>query len=397
MKNKKIATIFTAITTLLCSVCLAIFGLIYNRNVLVEYGSEVAGLISTLVQFVSIFVILEGGYTTAALVSTYPAVVRQDFTLLNDILCSIKKYLNKIGIIIFIVSTVLGIFYLFFIDSPLEWYQTVALLFITITSTSFSILFQSRYSIVFNAYNKQYISSLLSLLSKTIVWALALILIVNKQGIVLVYCIYSLNIVLDILFFRLFIKKRFPEVTFKGKEDKKLITGTKDVFLQKIASTIFTSTDLVLISAGVGLGAASVYNIYHQVFSTVNSAESALVRSPTNSFGQLFVENKSRFKKIFSWYLFGLITLTTIFSMTVGLSVVDFVRIYTRGISDINYIVPVISLLFFSQFFLTLVNYPFGLLLNVSKNFKYQNFQCILGEKLYNPKKHFFLLCIIYL
>ena len=347
MKSKKAITIVTAMASLFCSFALAIFGLIYNKYLLLEYGSQVTGLISTLTQFVSMFIILEGGYTTAALVATYSAVTNNDFYRINTVLFNLKRFLNRIGIIIFIASGVLGIAYLFFIDSPLAWHQTVSLLFITVSTTSFSIIFQSRYNVVFNAFNKQYIATWISLFTKTIVWAISLLMIMLRINVVFVYLMYSSSVLLNVFTYLFYIKKKYPLITFVGKIDKLAIQGSKDVFLQKIASTVFTSTDLVLISAGVGLGAASVYNIYHQIYNMVATAETSILHSPSNSLGLLFHENNRLFRKIYSIYLYATVFLVSVLSVSVGLTIVDFIRIYTKEILDINYIVPFVSLLFF--------------------------------------------------
>ena len=377
--SKRRITIITLASSVTNMLLVAVFGLIYNQKILQVYGSSVNGLISTLTQFVSMFVVLEGGFSTAALVAVYQPIVDKDYIQLNNILLTIKKYLNKLGIVIFFLAFVFGIVYLFFIDSPLTWIQTITLLFVTAFTTSFSIAVQSKYNVALNGFNKQYILNSCSILTKTLCWIISVVLILHKKNIVLIYAIYTSNIVLSCIVFHFFIKKNIPEISFKGIYDKKLINGTNDVFVQKVASTVFTSTDLVLISAGVGLANASVYNVYHQIFNMMNALQSSVSESPFNSFGHLLNEDKKKFYELFNHYTILFVISTTAILASLGSVIVDFVHLYTHGVNDINYIVPFVALLFYSQYFFTICNKPFGLLLNLEKKFREQNFQCVLG------------------
>lgn len=380
--SKKRITIITLISSVLHMLLLAGFGLIYNQKILQEYGSSVNGLISTLSQFVSLFAVLEGGFSTAALVAVYQPIVDGDKSRLNSILLTAKNYLFRLGVIIFVLSFVLGLVYLFFIHSPLTWMQTISLLLITVFTTSFSIAFHSKYHVVLNGFNKQYILNLVSIFTKTLCWIAAVVMILQGRSIVLVYFVYTTNIVLSCILYRGYVKKKLPDISYIGNYDKGLIKGTDDVFVQKIASTVFTSTDLVLISVGVGLANASVYNVYHQIFQMVYALQSSVSESPFNSFGHLINEKRSKFYEVFYSYSILIVISTTILLSAVGSVIVDFIHLYTHGVNDVNYIVPAVALLFYSQYFFMICNKPFGLLLNLEKNFKEQNFQCVLGAVL---------------
>ena len=159
------------ISAVINSALVTVFNLVYNNLVIKNYGSSVTGLISTLGQFVTLFTIIEGGFSVAAVVASYEPILHGDTDKLNDILYTAKRYLQKITLIIAIVSGVLGCIYLQFIDSPLSSFETYSLLAITILTTSFSINFVSRYSIVLSGHNSQYITVFLSTISKTITWA----------------------------------------------------------------------------------------------------------------------------------------------------------------------------------------------------------------------------------
>lgn len=372
-----------AILTMFISICnslsTTIFNLIYNNYLIRIYGSHVNGLISTLTQFVSLFAIIEGGFTTAAIVATYKPIVEKDYNQLNDILFTAKKTYNRIGIMITAGVFVCGTVYIRFIDSPFSYLQTYSLLIVSVLTTASSLCLLSKYSILLQGNNKEYLSVCFTLTAKTITWIISMVLIVNNVHIVLVYAINLLNVLLNVGLVRAYEKKYFPYATYKGNYKGGLIKGTGDVFFQKIANTVFTSTDLVLISACISLASASVYNLYYQIFRAIYTLLSSVVQAPFNSFGQLAHQDKSGkfLAKYFNIYQNLVLLVSTVLLCTTGALIIPFVKVYTAEIVDIDYVNPVLALLFFSQLFAQVINRPYGTILNSTGNFKMQNKQCL--------------------
>lgn len=372
--GKKKATILTMLTTTITSVLISVFGLIYNQGILEVYGASANGLISTLIQFVSIFAVLEGGFNTAAIVALYKPYTEQDYLLINNILYTTKHYFSKIGMVVSIGAFVAGIVYLNFIESPYTYGETVVLLLVTIMGTGTTLIWGNKYNTVFNGFNQQYIQNNILFVSRFVTWIISMLLIVCHQHIILVYLVNSAYVLLNVVICKCWVSSKIKKVTFKGSYDKSLISGTNDMFFQKIANTIFTSTDLVLISSGIGLVSASIYGVYYQIFNMISNLVSSIIASPFNSFGQLVnEEDKEKFHYNFSIYLRLVILVTTSVLTAVAVAILGFVKIYTINVKDVNYIVPSIAVLLFVQMFLMNMNKPFGMLLNITKNFKAQN------------------------
>lgn len=379
-KTKFKATIMTMISAIFNTVIVSILNLVYNNLVIRYYGSSFNGLISTLTQFVSLFTIIEGGFSIAAVVSSYDSIVKEDYEKLNNILYTIRKYLRKVSFVFSIVALLGGLFYIQFIDSPLTLIETISMLIITIVTTTISLGILPCYTIVMSGYNSGYVTSFIATVSKALTWAISIYFILNKINIVLVYIFNLINILLNILCLKVFLKRYYPYITYNGKYDKNLIKGTKDVLFQKIANTIFSSTDLILISAGISLAMASVYNLYNQIFSAIFNFLASIVESPFNSFGQLFSDGEDeKIVKNFNIFKKSIQLISTIFLSITGMSILGFITVYTKGVNDIDYVIPTLVVLFYLQYYLQLNNRPYGLLLNVSGNFHMQNYQCGLA------------------
>lgn len=376
--GKKKATILTMLTTTVTSILISIFGLVYNQGILEVYGASANGLISTLIQFVSIFAVLEGGFNTAAIVALYKPYTEKNYALINDILFTTKRYFAKIGTVVSAGAFVAGLVYLNFVKSPYTYAETLLLLVITILGTGITLIFGNKYNTLFNGFNQQYIQNNIMFVSKFVTWMISMLLIMLRQPIIWVYFVNTANVILNVVICKCWVSAKMKPVTFQGSYDKTLIQGTNDMFFQKIANTIFTSTDLVLISSGLGLVYASIYNVYYQIFNMISNLVSSVIVSPFNSFGQLInEENQEKFHYNFSIYFRLVIMVTTIVLTAVAVAILGFVKIYTINVEDVEYIVPTIPLLMFVQMFLMNVNKPFGMLLNITKKFKEQNVSTI--------------------
>lgn len=377
--NKRFkAVVLTFLFAVLSSVVNIVLNLIYNKYIIQIYGSEVNGLIATLTQFISMFSVIEGGFTTAAIVAVYKPIMENENELLNNILYTAKQNFMKIGLIITTGSLCLGSIYIYFIDSPYSYGKTLVLMLICSVTTGLSLCYLSKYQILLYGNNKEYIYVFFALISKSLTWIISIILILNKVSVVSVYFINIIDILISGIMIKKYQAANYKHISFKGKYDRSLIKGTKDVFFQKIANTIFTSTDLILISVFIGLAASSIYNLYCQIFRAIFNLLASIVQAPFNSIGQIAhsEEKEAKLIPIFKIYQYTSMILSTILLTVTGVMILPFVYFYTKKFVDYNYIIPSLIILFFSQFFLQIINRPFGNLLNATGNFNRQNAQC---------------------
>lgn len=378
MQSKLKASFFTLFFTFVNSMANIFFGLIYNQKVIVTYGSEVSGLIAAMTQFVSFFAVIEGGFTTAAIVASYKPVIDKDYYRLNNIFYTTRKFLDKIALLIAFCGLIIGGVYIKFINSPFDYWRTHSILVISVLSVVMSVSGIAKYTVILQGENKGYIQEIISLVCRTSNWIVSMILIFCGYSIFWVYAINVLNYALNVLLLKHYHVKKFNYIVSKGVYDKSLISGTGDILFQKIANIIFTSTDLILVSIFISLSMASVYSLYFQIFQSIVLLLFSIVQAPFNSFGQLYESERSgeEFEKLFLIYQNIIMVVSTIFLTVTGVLMIPFVSVYTKAIVDFNYIYPLLTLALYTYFFILVINRPFGSILNVTGNFKQQNIQC---------------------
>lgn len=378
MKTKN--TLLTVIVNLFNSVSTIIFNLLYINLVIRVYGSEMNGFLSSINQFVLFFSVLEGGISNAIVVALYNPQIEKNYKLINDILFTAKKYLNRVGFTITGLVTIGGALYLWIVDCPVSYKESYIILLISLLSTLTSICYICRKNVVLQSVNKEYRANKYTLIAKFISWSVSILLILGNAPIIFVFSCALLNNFINMFCLYIDEKKNYPYINYKGHYDIKLIKGSKDVIAQKIANSVFDYTDLILVSSCFGLIQASIYNLYNQIYKSVFSVFVGIIRGPIHSFGQLFAEKeKGRASQLNEIYTLITYVLSDLFFGVTGCVIVPFIIIYTRNIYDAEYLNQTLVLLFFSFFYFRSINNAYAVSLNTSGNFKLQNFQCIMG------------------
>lgn len=378
--SKKKATLFTMLFGVLNSIVFVVLNMIYTNLVILKMGSDVNGLISTVTQFVTLFSIAEGGVTTAAVVACYIPIHTRDYDRLNNILSTVKVIFRRIAILVFLLALTIGWFYANQLKSPFNVHKTYLLIVISALTISITIGELSRMLILIQGDNKEYIVQLSASISKIVSWLLSIHFIIMNYDVIWIYLCNLINVGVNIICIWIFERKNYTYIKYNDKIDYSLIRGTKDVYIQKIANTVFNSTDLIIISCFVNLSAVSVYNLYIMIYRAVASLVNAIAQAPYNSFGQLYAESrKEDFIYFYNMYWSFIILVVTIVFTTSGIAILPFVSIYTQGVTDYIYLMPSLNICMFIFFTLQTFNAPFGVLLNSTGNFKRQNAQCIVA------------------
>jgi hypothetical protein len=166
-------------------------------------------------------------------------------------------------------------------------------------------------------------------------------------------------------------KKRYEGINFREDPDFESISGTKDIFIQKITSMIYSTIPILFISGTVGTVYASVYVVYNNVFRLLKSVIYAFINAPRMGFGKLIAERESDYVlKIFLQYEFIVNFVMFTLLSTAAVLIMPFISLYTVGITDANYYNWVIALLLICITFFEIIHIPSGNIINMAGKFK---------------------------
>ena len=332
------------ITSLILQLAITIQGLIIPRFVLLYFGSSINGLVSSLTQYLNLFAVFEGGVAGVILAALYKPVAENDWDKLSSILVSANGFMKKLGLMFVGYALLLATVYPMFIDAY-TWGFSFSLTVIISVTIFAQYYFTLIPQLLLRADDKFYLCNIVQLIFivLNIIFAIASVYIYPE--------IRFLKLLSSVAFFiqpivlNIYINKYY-KINWKASHSKSLLGQRWDGFGISLANLITTNTDVIVLTAFTRLETVSVYTIYSQVLVAIRG----LVNSVSNGFqaqiGQLYAKRDyEELEKKFEVYEHLTNIVAGVLITCCAQLIVSFVLLYTSGVEDVNYNVPLFAFL----------------------------------------------------
>ncbi len=333
-------------TSLLSQLITVICGFILPRLILGTYGSEVNGLVNSILQFLQIIAFLELGVGAVVQSALYKPLAQKDNGGVSKIMASAQRFFNRIAAILLVYVVVLMVVYPFIAPNDFGWLFTALL----IAAISISTFAQYYFGIVdslllradqrgFIQYTAQIVTTLLNTLA-------CVILIKAGAGIHWVKLTTSLLYLLRPIVLRIYINRRYKlnrRIKYEGEPIKQKWNG----IAQHVAAVLLDVTDTIVLTVFSTYASVSIYSVYHLVIYGVKNLFFSLTHGVQALIGELWAKQElDELNRTFGWFEWLVHTGTVFFFGCTGMLVVPFVMVYTSGVSDANaYIQPLFAAL----------------------------------------------------
>jgi O-antigen/teichoic acid export membrane protein len=309
---------------------------IIPKLILIYFGSEVNGLVSSITQFLSYIGLIEAGITGVVTASLYKPLVDHDEEKISSILKTSNSFYKKIGLIFTIYAILLALIYPVF----LKGFNYIYVFTLTII-LSISLLIQYMYSLslrnLLYADKKGYIVSTTQTIILILTIILSYISVKIYPNIHLLKLISGLLFVLQPIVFGRIIKKNYS-INKNAKEDKKLLKERWNGFAINIAAFIHNCTDITLLTIFTNFKTVSIYSVYAIVTTGLRAIVNAIASAIAPTIGHTYaMGNKKDVNKNMDIYEYILFIVIFFFFTIAGILITPFVLLYTKGITDANY------------------------------------------------------------
>ena len=332
------------ITSLALQLVTMICGLILPRAILGAFGSDTNGLISSATQFLGYIVLLEagvGGVTRAAL---YKPIADKNYSKVNGILNATEKFFRKIAYIFLGYAFVLAAVFPYIVNSQKSWEFISTLVLVISISTFTQYYFGITYSVYLQADQRMYVSNLTQLVTAVLNTVLSLVLIKLGANIQIVKLGTAFVFFLRPLILNLYVKKKYP-INLKCEPDNGAIKDRWNGLGHHIAFFLHSNTDIFVLTLFLSTKEVSVYSVYFLVMSGVEKLVTVFSSGCEAGFGNIIAKNeKDTLLKTFRLYEMIVSCVTIIMFMTAARLTLPFVSLYTKNITDVNYIRPALMI-----------------------------------------------------
>jgi len=334
-----INTIFGLLYELVAIVC----GLILPRLILATFGSSYNGLTSSISQFISIIALLKAGIGGVSRAALYKPLAEKDTETMSQIVVATEKYLRKVAMIFLIFIFVLAAIYPLFISNEFSWGFASSLVLIISITTFGQYYFGLTYQNFLMADQKQYIVSIVEIVTLIVNTIVATVLIRLGAGIHLVKLGSAMVFILQPIILRTYTIKKY-NINLQAEPHEGLLKQKWDAIGHAIANFINSNTDIMVLTVFTALTEVSVYTVYNYVIANLRKVINTFVTGFGAAFGDMYARNQTELMNenlgIYEVIVFSLTSIA--FSVTAVL-ICPFAVIYTHGVKDVQYYRPLFA------------------------------------------------------
>lgn len=348
------------IVPLVCQLITLFCGLIVPQLMISSFGSEAYGATASIAQFLAYISLLEGGVGGVARAALYKPLAENNIQVISEIITEIKKFFRVIGyiFIVYVLFLACSFKYISHIQC-FDWFATFLLVIVISISTFAQYFIGISYATLIQASQRTYITSIISI-STTILNTILIVILVNLgSNLIFVKLVSSCIFVLRPILMWLYVKNKYRLVECKNRT-KNYLNQKWAGLGQHIAYFLYSNTDIAVLTVFSNLKVVAVYSVYYMVVSQLENLTASFSSGMEAVFGDMIAKNEiDKLHKTFGYYEIMISIIATILFSTASVLIIPFVRLYTSGINDVNYIQPIFSLLLLLASYVTCVRKPY--------------------------------------
>lgn len=368
MRKKKL--IYNTVSSLIFQVTTIVCGFILPRLILNAFGSNVNGLVNSITQFLGIISFLELGVGAVVQSALYKPLAENRQNDVSKIISSANKFFRRLAQILMVYVIALVVFYPMFAAKEYGfWYTATLIVAISISSFAqyyFGIVNRLLLTADQRGY-VQYTAQTIAVVANTVACYL---LIMLGCGIQVVKLTTSLIYLIQPFAIYLYVRKHY-KIDIKIKYDKEPIPQKWNGIAQHVAAVILDGTDTVVLTLFATLADVSIYSVYFLVVKGVKQLFMSMTNGITSLIGELWARQEiAELNRTFGWTEWVIHTGTTFVFGVTAVLIVPFVRVYTLGINDADYIQPLFAALIVAANAAHCLRLPYNIMILAAGHYK---------------------------
>ena len=315
----------------------SLVAILIPRFFIVNYGSEVNGLLSSIRQIYVYLALLEAGVGGASELALYGPIGRKDHQATNEILAATHYYYRKIGVIYAACVVALSFVYPLLLDTTIPYQVCCLVILLQGSGSVISYLVQGKYNMLLRVDNRNYVTTNLGTITTVLTDVCRIGLLMMGKSIVAVQATYLVFNLIKMLYISWYIRKNYPWIDLRVKPNFQAISQKSAVLVHQVSALVFSHTDVLVLTFVCGLKTVSIYSMYASIYGMVSNIITITSNSVQSVLGQIFhndrkkyIELQDAFETYYLTLVFALFTIASIF-------ILPFMKLYTAG-ADINYI-----------------------------------------------------------
>lgn len=378
--EKKLA--YNTVTSLVLQIVTVISGFIMPRLLLSHYGTETNGVVQSITQFLGVINLAEMGIGQVIHSALYTPLAKNDNVLISKIVVSGQRFYKKIAIILLLYVSALIFVYPLLIDRSLDCFFTATLILSMSVSLFSQYLLGNNDRTLLSADQKSYILNSVQIILSFVNIFVTVFLVNSGFSIQFVKLVSSVIFLIKPIIGRIYINKKYSidrKIKYQDEPIKEKWSGSAQFFMAFISD----GTDNIVLTLFSTLQNVSIYSVYFMVVSGIRTIHQALTAGLQSYVGNLWaLQDKEKIESTYSNMEMGLHTINIFLFGCTAILLVPFVKIYTLGIIDADYIQPVFSILLTLAYLMTCLKSTYNIVILAAGHFRQTQVCHIVGAAL---------------
>lgn len=308
---------------------------------------------------------VEAGLAGASVYALYKPLADKDYNSINGVISASKYFYKQSGYIFVLLVVGFTVIYPLYIRTALLPPLFVGILVLILgVNGALEFFTLAKYRALLTADQKTYIISLASIIQIVFNTVIIAVLAYFRINIVLLRFISLFSIFLRSFILMTYCKKNYNYLNYKALPNKEAVNKRWDALYLQILGAVHNGTPVVLITLILkDLKIVSVYTIYYMIIVGIGGIFSIFISGLAASFGDVIAKGEIKtLQKSYKEFEFAYYSLITVVYSITFITIMPFINIYTKGITDINYNLPVVGFLFVLNGLLYNIKTPQGML-----------------------------------
>lgn len=346
-------------------------GFLLPPLIIANYGSSTNGLIQTVKQIVTYAQTTGAGIASASTYVMYEPIAKKQYKKLSGIFNATKKMFIKAGNYASFIMLMVAFIYPIFVRDDVNIFTAFTLVIMLGLCGVSEFYFIGKYQALFSADQKNYLVSIAQALGNIFNIVISIVLIKLKCDIVLVEFGAMAVYITRVSFLWVHFKKHYSYIDKNEKPLMNSISQRKDAVVHEITALVVNNSSVLLVSLILGLTSASIFSVYLLVFSGLNMIAAIVSNGIYASFGDVIAKKETAvLQKSYNIFEWGFLLAIFVMYVVAFVMIMPFIAIYTRNITDVNYSLPLLGMLFVLVGILNNIKIPARMLVMAHGHFK---------------------------
>jgi hypothetical protein len=238
-----------------------------------------------------------------------------------------------------------------------------ALVLILGVSGALEFFTMAKYRALLTADQKLYVLSLASIVAIVLNTVIIAVLAYSGAGIVILRLVALFSVFARSLILYIYVRLNYTYIDYKETPNNEALNKRWDALYLQILGAVHSGAPVIIATIFTSLQMVSVYSIFNMVLAGISGIVGIFTSGLSASFGDVIVRNQqSVLQKAYQEFeLMFYALISWAFSCTMVL-IMPFIKLYTAGITDVNYNIPLIGFLFTLNGLLYSLKTPQGML-----------------------------------